>query len=227
YESPLELLKALCDAIKAHRSLYLDASILHRDISEHNIIITDPDKAGGYSGMLINLDLAKEVGIGRSGARRQAGTMEFMAIEVLLNIDHTYRHDLESFFYVLIWQCARNGWGKDKYSKDSKLRLIVGTPQDPNRLYDPIIKAYDDAITQFELGNLTHDKFIYYLETILSTESDKLATMLDFEPLKARYYAPSEPTSSAGRPDEYHQPQRDFQSKITSKRKVPPSRPLR
>ncbi|KGM92733.1 uncharacterized protein PADG_11191 [Paracoccidioides brasiliensis Pb18] len=36
--------------------------------------------------------------------------MEFMAIEVLLNVDHTYRHDLESFFYVLLWQCSRRGW---------------------------------------------------------------------------------------------------------------------
>ncbi|EGC46848.1 serine/threonine protein kinase Sgk2 [Histoplasma capsulatum var. duboisii H88] len=218
YESPLELLKALRDAIKAHRSLYLDGNILHRDISENNIIITDSDKADGYSGTLIDLDLAKEVGSGRSGARHQTGTMEFMAIEVLLNIDHTYRHDLESFFYVLIWQCARHGWGKDNHPKDSKLRawytgnyedianaklghmskaenmgfgfilrefppklrgvvplcralrdilfpyndkgLIVGTPQDPIRLYDPIIKAYDDTIAQFELGNLTSDKSV-------------------------------------------------------------------
>ncbi|EDN11221.1 predicted protein [Histoplasma mississippiense (nom. inval.)] len=218
YESPLELLKALRDAIKAHRSLYLDGNILHRDISENNIIITDPNKADGYSGTLIDLDLAKEVGSGRSGARHQTGTMEFMAIEVLLNIDHTYRHDLESFFYVLIWQCARHGWGKDNHPNDSKLRawytgnyedianaklghmskaenmgfgfilrefppklhgvvplcgalrdilfpyndkgLIVGTPQDPIRLYDPIIKAYDDTIAQFELGNLTSDKSV-------------------------------------------------------------------
>ncbi|EEH33097.1 hypothetical protein PAAG_04150 [Paracoccidioides lutzii Pb01] len=213
YESPLELLTALRDAIKAHRSLYLNGSILHRDISENNIIITDPEKADGHSGMLIDLDLAKEVGSGRSGARHQTGTMEFMAIEVLLNIDHTYRHDLESFFYVLIWQCARHGWeklnalqrqGLDR-PKDSILRewytgtykkiaiykrgnmeaggfeyllqefppdsecvknlcrtirgvlfpygkegLIVGTPQVPQRLYDPIIKAYDDTIALIE-----------------------------------------------------------------------------
>ncbi|EEH32994.2 hypothetical protein PAAG_04047 [Paracoccidioides lutzii Pb01] len=109
YESPLELLMALRDAIKAHQCLYLDGNILHRDISENNIIITDPDKAGGHSGMLIDLDLAKDVGSGRSGARHWTGTMEFMAIEVLLNIDHTYRHDLESFFYMLIWQCAHHG----------------------------------------------------------------------------------------------------------------------
>lgn len=57
--------------------------------------------------MLIDLDLAKVIGSGRSGARHQTGTMEFMAIEVLFDINHTYRHDLESFFYVLIWLCAR------------------------------------------------------------------------------------------------------------------------
>lgn len=254
YKSPLELLMALRDAIKAHRSLYLDGNILHRDISENNIIITNPEKAGGHSGMLIDLDLAKEVGSGRSGARHQTGTMEFMAIEVLLNIDHTYRHDLESFFYVLIWQCARHGWQKLKqlqqlyqlygWSGNSMLKkwyagsheritntkqgigtggfediltiefsppnnslltkwytdtyrdiarikrsdmdangfedilsefppifecakplcrairdilfpygnrgIIVGTPQDPKHLYDPVIKAYDDAIAKIK-----------------------------------------------------------------------------
>ena len=109
YQSPLELLEALRDAIKAHRSLYLDGNILHRDISENNIIITDPKKTG-RAGMLIDLDLAKELGAGPSGARCRTGTMEFMAVDALLNRDHTYRHDLESLFYVLIWQCGRRGW---------------------------------------------------------------------------------------------------------------------
>ncbi|KAI1932017.1 hypothetical protein LOZ66_006971 [Ophidiomyces ophidiicola] len=131
--------------------------------------------------------------------------MEFMAIEVLLNVDHTYRHDLESFLYVLIWQCARQGWRKSKRPQDQPIDsmlkewytgsykkiartksgdmeargfeylleefplefecvkplcrtirgilfpygdqgLIVRTPQDPKRLYDPIVKAYSDAI---------------------------------------------------------------------------------
>lgn len=105
-----ELFTALRDAIKAHRSLYLKGNILHRDVSENNIIITNPDETGGFTGMLIDLDLAKVLGSGRSGARHQTGTMEFMAIEVLRGIDHTYRHDLESFFYVLLWICARRVW---------------------------------------------------------------------------------------------------------------------
>ncbi|KAF2454800.1 FunK1 protein kinase [Lineolata rhizophorae] len=111
YKSPLELLVVLRDAIRAHKSLYLTGNILHRDISENNIIITDPEK-DGFQGVLIDLDLAKELRTGRSGARCRTGTMEFMAIEVLLGISHTYRHDLESFFYVLLWLCARRGWEK-------------------------------------------------------------------------------------------------------------------
>ncbi|KAL7955674.1 serine/threonine-protein kinase Sgk2 [Trichoderma compactum] len=110
FRSVLELLEALCDTIKVHRSLSLDGKILHRDISENNIIITDPKKADGFKGMLIDLDLANEEGRGPSGARHRTGTMEFMAIEVLLGISHTYRHDLEAFFYVLLWLCARRGW---------------------------------------------------------------------------------------------------------------------
>ena len=124
FESPLELLEALRDAIKAHRSLYLKGNVLHRDVSEKNIIITDPERNDGFKGMLIDLDLAKELGSGRSGARCRTGTMEFVAIKVLLGISHTYRHDIESFFYVLIWQCVRRGWelvNKQKYQSTSKL----------------------------------------------------------------------------------------------------------
>jgi hypothetical protein len=113
FRSISELLKALRDAIKAHRSLYIKGKILHRDISENNIIITDPKEADGFTGMLIDEDLAKEIGSGRSGARHQTGTMEFMAIQVLQRVAHTYRHDLESFFYVLLWICARRAWERE------------------------------------------------------------------------------------------------------------------
>ena len=89
FRSIPELLEALRDAIKAHMSLYTDGKILHRDISENNIIITDPKEADGFTGMLIDVDLAKEIGSGRSGARHQTGTMQFMAIQVLQGVAHT------------------------------------------------------------------------------------------------------------------------------------------
>ncbi|OTB04962.1 hypothetical protein M426DRAFT_11051 [Hypoxylon sp. CI-4A] len=122
-----ELLESERDAIKAHRSLYVKGNILHRDISSNNIIITKPEMAGGFKGMLIDLDLAKVRDSGPSGARHQTGTMQFMAVEVLRKTDHTYRHDLESFFYVLLWMCARQSWwngfgGEEKPPKESLFR---------------------------------------------------------------------------------------------------------
>ena len=103
-DSTLVLSPQRIDLVRqAHRSLYIDGKILHRDISENNIIITDPKEADGFTGMLIDGDLAKEMGSGRSGGARHdqtAGTMEFMAIQVLQNVAHTYRHDLESFFFL-------------------------------------------------------------------------------------------------------------------------------
>jgi len=72
--------------------------------------------------MLIHLDVAITVGEdGRneqSDARNMTGTLEFIAIEDLqggfdlkaAGIEHTYRHDLESFFCVFLWICIRYGW---------------------------------------------------------------------------------------------------------------------
>ncbi|KAI0400036.1 serine/threonine-protein kinase Sgk2 [Xylaria palmicola] len=207
FQSGTELLHGLRDAITVHQSLYLDGRILHRDISENNIIITDPTKADGFRGMLIDLDLAKEEGQGASGARHRTGTMEFMAIEVLTGTSHTYRHDLEAFFYVLIWLCARRGWNKppkktmlarwytgnyDEIAQSKrgdmdagglevilrefpekfdfvkplcreirdilfpyKRGLFTGTPQNPNVLYSPIIKAFDETLAKMESESLS------------------------------------------------------------------------
>ncbi|KUJ16854.1 uncharacterized protein LY89DRAFT_697190 [Mollisia scopiformis] len=85
---------ALRDAIRGHRSLLEEGKILHRDISENNIIITEFPAKEEPKGRLIDLDLAKELDSIPSGARK----------------GHTYRHDLESFFYVLIWMCIRYGY---------------------------------------------------------------------------------------------------------------------
>lgn len=104
-----ELLTALHDAIKAHKSLYIQGGILYRRILKNNIIITDSKKADGFTEMLIDLDLAKIVNSGWSSAQHQTNTMQFMVIEVLHKVTHIYHHDLESFFYVLLWiftQCA-------------------------------------------------------------------------------------------------------------------------
>ncbi|KAH7038964.1 FunK1 protein kinase [Macrophomina phaseolina] len=122
YEKKSELLGALRDAIKAHRSLYLKRNILHRDISENNIIMIDP-KRTGVMGMLIDLDLAKELGSGRSGARCRPGTMEFMAIEVLPGISHTYRHDLATCLSGRAAKRMLTDWYTGSYQKIANTKL--------------------------------------------------------------------------------------------------------
>ncbi|KAI9775541.1 MAG: hypothetical protein M1816_005896 [Peltula sp. TS41687] len=103
FQSVKEFLEACRDIVRALKSLYQEGKILHRDISKNNLIIPDGNSEGEPKGMLIDLDLAKELDSGPSGARHRTGTMEFMAIEVLESTAHTYRHDLESFFYVILW----------------------------------------------------------------------------------------------------------------------------
>jgi serine/threonine protein kinase len=97
------------DVIKSLRSLYQVGKILHPDVSKNNVIITDAENEGDSRGVVIDLDLAKELESSPSGARHRTGTMEFMAIEVLEGKAHTYRHDLESFFYVFLWVIIRYG----------------------------------------------------------------------------------------------------------------------
>ncbi|KAI0858935.1 serine/threonine-protein kinase Sgk2 [Xylaria cubensis] len=151
FQTTKELLESMRDAIRAHQSLFTTGNILHRDISSNNIIITDPKKANGFKGMLIDLDMAV-TDTNRSGAQHRIGTTRFMAIEVLRKCDHTYRHDLESFFYVLIWMCAhqswRNGFGakKEVEPESSLLRTWeVGT-------YEEIALSKSGDMT----GNVSH-----------------------------------------------------------------------
>lgn len=109
FKTVSELLYALRDAIKAHRSLYQDGEILHQDICPGNIIIpSDGVKTGATDprGVLIDLDMAKKV----SEPWKQfegIGTPPFEAIGVLQaylpNNPHTYRHDLESFLYTFLF----------------------------------------------------------------------------------------------------------------------------
>ncbi|CAD6501124.1 BgTH12-01378 [Blumeria graminis f. sp. triticale] len=155
-ESPLELVTVLRDAIKAHWSLMTDAKILHRDISANNIIMTGSEACKDWKGFVIDLDLAVLLTDGKSQEKRQAmtGTMEFMALEVLSGscettgavVEHSYRHDLESFFYVLLWQCLSCGWEDGKNpNKEYLSKWYTGTAKE---------------ILKFKKGELKRSTFI-------------------------------------------------------------------
>lgn len=99
------LLAVLEGCIEEHESLR-KAGILHRDISINNLLINEDINNPSWPFFLINLDLAingeRE---GASGANTKTSTKAFMAIGALLGEQHSFMHDLESFFWVLWWIC--------------------------------------------------------------------------------------------------------------------------
>jgi hypothetical protein len=108
-------------------------------------------------GFLIDLDLAiKEQRISASGAKGKTGTRAFMAIGALLGEQHSFMHDLESFFWVLFWICIHcNGPGEGKvvaefekwnYADTEELaKLKLGTVSDE----DIFRKTTDEFFTKY------------------------------------------------------------------------------
>ncbi|KAI1200564.1 hypothetical protein F5X97DRAFT_340346 [Nemania serpens] len=109
YRDTIELLHALRDAIIAHRSLYQQGRILHRDITHEHILITTPEKEGDPRGILISLNCAIDLDKGPGRAGDGVGTEIFAGIGKMIGQIHTYRHDLEGFFFVFLWMmiCGR------------------------------------------------------------------------------------------------------------------------
>ncbi|KAK7732535.1 hypothetical protein SLS53_008421 [Cytospora paraplurivora] len=118
--SPSALLDAVEGCITGHESLY-KAGFLHRDISINNLMINEDVKDNcSWRSFLIDLDLAIETSRSvASGAKGRTGTRAFMAIGVLQGEQHSFMHDLESFFWVLFWICIHyDGPGKGRVVDD-------------------------------------------------------------------------------------------------------------
>lgn len=68
-------------------------------------------------GFLVDFDLAIKTSDDQaSSAPSKTGTKIFVAIGALLGEHHCFMHDLESFFWVLIWICIHYS-GLDKTGK--------------------------------------------------------------------------------------------------------------
>ncbi|KAM3510126.1 hypothetical protein MY11210_006043 [Beauveria gryllotalpidicola] len=110
------LLAAFEGCIEGYESLH-KAGFLHRDISVNNLMINEDGNNPSWPAFLIDLDLAiKESREAASGAKGKTGTRAFMAIGALLGEQHSFMHDLESFFWVLFWICIHYD-GADKASR--------------------------------------------------------------------------------------------------------------
>ncbi|EIM91104.1 uncharacterized protein STEHIDRAFT_165501 [Stereum hirsutum FP-91666 SS1] len=111
-----EFKSVFVDVVKAHYVVYTKAGILHRDLSVNNIMFTRDPVTNRAIGVLNDWDLAipvnrSEYNVEKPTSHHRTGTATFMSLELLKDsnrtIPHLYRHDLESFMWILIW-CSFN-----------------------------------------------------------------------------------------------------------------------
>jgi hypothetical protein len=88
----------------------------HNDISVSNLMY---DKVNGDRGVLNDYDLAHIRGRPRPSGTERTGIIPFMALDLLTEeawdgkVARLYRHDCESFAWVLLWICCRYDNGEE------------------------------------------------------------------------------------------------------------------
>ncbi|KAF8199158.1 hypothetical protein BJ912DRAFT_1139962 [Pholiota molesta] len=100
-----KLIPVVQDIFKCYKWLHETAEVIHRDISENNLMYWK--KADGtICGVLSDYDLSVKLDREYDGpsSKQRTGTRPFMARDLLEPTprEHLYRHDLESLFYVII-----------------------------------------------------------------------------------------------------------------------------
>ncbi|KAF7421086.1 hypothetical protein PC9H_011606 [Pleurotus ostreatus] len=103
---------AYIDIVECHHTVTKYGKVLHRDISENNLLWTNDKRVVG---VLNDWDLATPVDAVGNSTNHRTGTGPFMAYDLLGPKPpvHLYRHDLESLFYVLIWAVVHYKIGSD------------------------------------------------------------------------------------------------------------------
>lgn len=63
-------------------------------------------------GFLIGLDLAIKLGREKTSEAPKKKKRALKSIRVLYGEEHSFMHDLESFFWVLFWVCVHWNWAR-------------------------------------------------------------------------------------------------------------------
>ncbi|KAJ2050752.1 hypothetical protein H4S04_002410 [Coemansia sp. S16] len=120
-ESVDEFITVVCDVMRCHNAIFEHCQILHRDISDNNILVV---KQGGIArGLLIDFDCAIDMSIERTEPPRpeMTGTLPFMSINNLSesNVKRTVLDDYESMLYLVCWS-ATLGIGSSQHHREGK-----------------------------------------------------------------------------------------------------------
>ncbi|KDQ54330.1 hypothetical protein JAAARDRAFT_196684 [Jaapia argillacea MUCL 33604] len=112
FNSSRGLLTAIRDSIKGHLNM-MRQNVLHRDVSASNILISsDSDAESSAHGFMIDPEYSAFLEDDANGDERKGltGTFQFLAVDRIRNRNHPHQvwHDLESYFWVLLYIVLRH-----------------------------------------------------------------------------------------------------------------------
>ncbi|KAJ2749714.1 hypothetical protein GGI19_005515 [Coemansia pectinata] len=121
-----EFVAVICDAMQCHYAIVDKCKILHRDISNNNILVVRMED-GTVRGLLIDFDCAIDISRDKKDVRGEmTGTFPFMSLNNLTcsNVKRTSLDDWESVLYLLCWY-ATIGFGTSEDRSEVQARLKV------------------------------------------------------------------------------------------------------
>ncbi|KAJ2037483.1 hypothetical protein H4S04_007259 [Coemansia sp. S16] len=119
-----EFVAVICDAMQCHYAIVDKCKILHRDISDNNILVVRM-KDGTVRGLLIDFDCAIDISKEKTEVRGEmTGTFPFMSLNNLTcsTVPRTSLDDWESVLYLLCWH-ATIGFGTGEDRSEVRARL--------------------------------------------------------------------------------------------------------
>ncbi|KAJ1925839.1 hypothetical protein LPJ71_000029 [Coemansia sp. S17] len=125
-KSVAEFVTVVCDAMRCHSAFVDDCNILHRDISDNNILVVRSE--GIARGMLIDFDCAidleqKE----RDNLHKVTGTLPYMSINNLSesDVERTSLDDWESMLCLICWFATRGAISGKRREYEELVRLPI------------------------------------------------------------------------------------------------------
>ncbi|RDB15967.1 hypothetical protein Hypma_003576 [Hypsizygus marmoreus] len=140
-----EFMEVFVDCLECHYHAYTTGRVSHRHLSENNLMFKRcGDRARGVLNDwdLASLSMDNSGQVPTSHARQRTWNLPFMAFDLLEKPPplYLYRHDLESFFYILVWSAIHydfkgkrrlstpallKSWNKDYLACEAKFSFIM------------------------------------------------------------------------------------------------------
>ncbi|KAJ2485163.1 hypothetical protein IWW37_006018 [Coemansia sp. RSA 2050] len=153
-----ELVTVVCDVMRCHNAIFKHCQILHRDISDNNVLVVRQGD-GTARGLLIDFDYALDMSIEKLRTPRpeMTGTLLFMSINNLRNwdIERTVLDDYESMLCLVCWVATAGIGGLPRRRSEELEKLpiarwrngTIGAIVDAKSVHFGSLAAFKECVT--------------------------------------------------------------------------------